>query len=177
LLARIRDLGIAIERIGVGSHAVGGSTVQTEVLWPPAELPPETTANDTSLVIRLTHAEHSILLTGDIERYAQDKLLSSGVDLSADVLLLPHHGSVNEATAGFVAAVAPSYVLRSSHHRSGPMASALSDLVAGYQSLDTPEHGAITVTLQRQGLTVESFHPPAAVAASAVARKAERSSE
>jgi competence protein ComEC len=181
LLAQARALGIAIDHIQAGPPsfdlALGGSAVRGEVLWPPAGLPPNTSANDTSLVIRLTHAGQSILLTGDIERQAQEHLLTSGVDLRADVLILPHHGSVNEATADFIAAVDPLYVLQSSHHRSGPMASALRGMVAGYRSFRTSEHGAITVTLQRQGLTVGSFHPPDPVAVSVAAHKSKRNLE
>ncbi|MCH8912355.1 MAG: ComEC/Rec2 family competence protein, partial [Planctomycetes bacterium] len=181
LLAQARALGIAIDHIQAGPLGfdldLGGSAVRAEVLWPPAGLPPKTTVNDTSLVIRLTHAGRSILLTGDIDRYAQERLLTSGVDLSADVLILPHHGSVNEATADFIAAVDPLYVLQSSHHRSGPMASALKGMVADYRSFNTSEHGAITVTLQKQGLTVESFRPPDPVAVSGSAHKSGRNWE
>ncbi len=181
LLAQARKLGIAIEHIQAGPQVfdldLGGSAVRTEVLWPPAVLPPKTTVNDTSLVIRLTHAGRSILLTGDIDRYAEQQLLASGIDLRADVLILPHHGSVNEATADFIAAIDPLYVLQSSHHRSGPMASALRGMVADYRSFSTSEHGAITVTLQRQGLAVGSFHPPDPVAVSGIARKSGRNLE
>ncbi|MCZ6654402.1 MAG: ComEC/Rec2 family competence protein [Planctomycetota bacterium] len=181
LLAQARALGIAIDHIQAGplgfDLALGGSAVRAEVLWPPAGLPPNTTANDTSLVIRLTHAGQSILLTGDIDRQAQESLLTCGVDLRAEVLILPHHGSVNEATAKFIAAVDPLYVLQSSHHRSGPMASALKGMVADYRSFKTSEHGAITVTLQKQGLTVESFRPPDPVAVSGSAHKSGRNWE
>ena len=179
MLAQARKLGIAIDHIQAGPQgfALGGSAVRAEVLWPPGGLPPGTTANDTSLVIRLTYAGRSILLTGDIDRYAQERLLASGVDLSADVLLVPHHGSVNEATADFIAAVDPLYVLQSSHHRSGPMALALQGMVVDYRSFSTSEHGAITVTLARQGLTVASFRPPDPIAVSGIAHKSGRNWE
>ncbi len=179
LLAQARKLGIAIEHIQAGPRGfdLGGSAVRAEVLWPPAGLPLKTSTNDTSLVIRLTHAGRSILLTGDIDRAAQESLLASGVDLSADVLVLPHHGSVNEATADFISAVDPLYVLQSSHHRRGPMALALKGMVADYRSFSTSEHGAITVALQRQGLAVWSFRPPDPVAVSGIARTSGRNLE
>jgi competence protein ComEC len=40
-----------------------------------------------------TVAGHRILLTGDAELEAQDALLTSGVELHAEVLKVPHHGS------------------------------------------------------------------------------------
>lgn len=44
-----------------------------------------------------------VLLTGDLEPESQRALLASGVDLRADVLKVPHHGSGRQEPA-FVAA-------------------------------------------------------------------------
>ena len=65
--------------------------------------------NDTSCVLRVETAEGSrLLLTGDIERTAEYRLLRSQVDaLSADVLVVPHHGSKTSSQPAFVRAVAP----------------------------------------------------------------------
>jgi competence protein ComEC len=49
--------------------------------------------NNSSVVLMATVAGHRILLTGDAELEAQDALLTSGVDLHAEVLKVPHHGS------------------------------------------------------------------------------------
>jgi competence protein ComEC len=49
--------------------------------------------NNSSLVLRLTVGPTTVLLTGDVEPEAQRDLLSRGVDLRADVLKVPHHGS------------------------------------------------------------------------------------
>jgi competence protein ComEC len=45
------------------------------------------------VVLRATHDGVRMLLAGDIERPAQQALLDSGVDLHAEVLKQPHHGS------------------------------------------------------------------------------------
>ena len=42
-----------------------------------------------------------LLLTGDIEPEAQDKLLRTGSDLHADVIKIPHHGSARQSSAFF----------------------------------------------------------------------------
>jgi competence protein ComEC len=49
--------------------------------------------NNTSVVLRATVAGVRILLPGDAEVEAQDDLLSTGADLRADILKVPHHGS------------------------------------------------------------------------------------
>ncbi|WP_158880775.1 ComEC/Rec2 family competence protein [Amycolatopsis anabasis] len=49
--------------------------------------------NNTSVVLRASGAAGRLLLTGDVELAAQADLLAGGVDLRADVLKVPHHGS------------------------------------------------------------------------------------
>lgn len=49
--------------------------------------------NNSSLVIKLTYGQNRFLLTGDIETEVERELAESGVDLSADVLKVSHHGS------------------------------------------------------------------------------------
>lgn len=62
---------------------------------PPATLGSDegTTVNDYSLVLAAGTTAGRVLLTGDVELSAQAALLRSGVDLAADVLKVPHHGS------------------------------------------------------------------------------------
>lgn len=60
--------------------------------------------NNSSLVVRATVHGVRILLPGDAEIEAQSELLASGVDLRADVLKVPHHGSAY-SEPGFLAAV------------------------------------------------------------------------
>ncbi len=52
-----------------------------------------TTLNDSSLVVVARTTVGRMLLTGDVVLAAQDDLLAAGVDLRADVLKVPHHGS------------------------------------------------------------------------------------
>lgn len=49
--------------------------------------------NNSSLVIKLTYGRTGFLFTGDIETEVERELTESGVDLSADVLKVSHHGS------------------------------------------------------------------------------------
>ena len=49
--------------------------------------------NNSSIVLRLVTHGVTVLFTGDLEGDAQRELLDRGVDLRADVLKVPHHGS------------------------------------------------------------------------------------
>jgi competence protein ComEC len=62
--------------------------------------------NNDSVVLMATIAGIRILMTGDIQNEAQQQLLDDHVDLAADVLEQPHHGSAKILPA-FVAAVRP----------------------------------------------------------------------
>ncbi len=62
--------------------------------------------NNDSVVLLAEHDGERILMTGDIETEAQQALLGAGVDLNADVLKVPHHGSA-KLLDSFVRAVSP----------------------------------------------------------------------
>ena len=62
--------------------------------------------NNSSVVLRAETSAGRVLLTGDVELAAQADLLAEGVDLRADVLKVPHHGS-RYSLPQFLAAVRP----------------------------------------------------------------------
>jgi competence protein ComEC len=64
-------------------------------------------SNDLSCVLAVTSAAGRVLLTGDIEARSEKELLARAEGLDADVLVVPHHGSLTSSTASFIAAVAP----------------------------------------------------------------------
>jgi competence protein ComEC len=72
------------------------------VVWPARIIRGEgSDPNNSSVVLLLTTHGVRLLLTGDVEAPAQRALLAEaaadGVDLHADVLKVPHHGSANQA--------------------------------------------------------------------------------
>ena len=87
------------------SFVLGGTSA--DVLWPPADEPPAGDRNGVSVVLRATVRGARILLTGDVGAEAQRRLLRTGVDVRADVLKVPHHGSADQEPE-FLAAVGPS---------------------------------------------------------------------
>ncbi|MDX6277023.1 MAG: competence protein ComEC, partial [Nocardioidaceae bacterium] len=87
------------------SFSLGG--IHAEVLWPPPSPPVKVTdvagsgPNNLSVVLAVEVRGVRLLLTGDIEPEAQDKLLRAHPDLHADVIKMPHHGSARQSSAFF----------------------------------------------------------------------------
>jgi competence protein ComEC len=131
--------------------------VTLEVLWPPADLPETWKPNNRSLVVRVEAYGRRVLLTGDVERDALRALLNlhaaGRIDLTADVLIAPHHGSVVPGETGaFYKAVSPDVVVVSTS-RERPK---LQDLVQGLfgdavRLLSTDDVGAVCIQLLPTG--------------------------
>lgn len=67
--------------------------------------------NDTSIVLMITYGKTKFLFTGDAEREAEQVILASGVDLSATVLKVGHHGSDTSTTYPFLREIMPKYAV------------------------------------------------------------------
>ena len=84
-----------------------GDGVRMDVLWPPADLPADSTGNNNGIVLMLSYNEVRFLLSADIEAPAEEALAAAGADLRATVLKVAHHGSKTSSTRAFLDAVAP----------------------------------------------------------------------
>lgn len=63
--------------------------------------------NSGSVVARLDYGKDSFLFTGDAEKDTEEKLMSSGADIAAEVLKVGHHGSKTSTEESFLEKVAP----------------------------------------------------------------------
>ncbi|HEX9721786.1 MAG TPA: MBL fold metallo-hydrolase [Candidatus Paceibacterota bacterium] len=63
--------------------------------------------NDTSVVTKLVFGETSFLFPGDISKIAEQEMLQQDINIDADILKIPHHGSKYSSTENFLAAVSP----------------------------------------------------------------------
>ena len=153
--------------------------VLIESIWPPArDQRPAPTDNDSSTVLKIEYQGRSILLTGDIAEWAQGWLLSdwtttqngtangaaageagfahSGTSGSriADVLAIPHHGSVVANTQAFIDTVNPAVAVRSTGQR---RALTINDIekLAGRERLyfTTADDGCIVITIRNGEIT------------------------
>lgn len=173
---RVIDLteaqGVPWRVAGQGDRFGSTGEVTIDVLWPPApNAMPIPSANDTSLVLRVSYEGHRILLCGDIEALPQYTLMEQQ-DLKADVLVLPHHGSVEHSTAAFVEAVNPGYCLRSSGRRDADTHNGLLAILGDRAYCNTADDGAITVRMDGSGVEVRGYRrrPACATGTAASAR-------
>ncbi|MGH9677818.1 MAG: ComEC/Rec2 family competence protein, partial [Candidatus Acidiferrum sp.] len=139
--------------------------VEGEFFWP--EIAPEEVAasakNNDSLVLRLKYGNHSIMLPGDAEKQAEQRILSenSAVELRADVLKVGHHGGKNSTTEEFLAAVHPQVAVISAGednpygHPSPELLGRLEK--AGVRILRTDQQGAVHVLTDGDGLEITCF--------------------
>ena len=74
-------------------------------------------SNAMSCVLRIANGASSVLLAGDIELAQEQRLVASGVNLRADVLLVPHHGSKTSSSPAFLDAVQPTLALAQAGYR------------------------------------------------------------
>lgn len=133
--------------------------VQIEVLWPPAATyANEPSRNNDSIVLRLEFANHSILLTGDIEKSSERALVAAGKGLKADVVKVPHHGSRSSSTLPFITATAAKCAIVSVGQNS-MFGHPHTDVIERWQSngaqvFTTGKCGTITVTTDGTTLTL-----------------------
>jgi competence protein ComEC len=73
--------------------------------------------NALSCVLRVSGTQGSALLTGDIERAQESRLVASGALLESDILVVPHHGSRTSSTATFLDAVRPKVAIIQAGYR------------------------------------------------------------
>lgn len=122
--------------------------VKFEVLSPDSKLAYSKT-NNQACVLKVSNAQHALLLPSDIEKATEQGLINMGAALQADVVLMPHHGSKTSSSAQFLQAVAPKLALVSTGYLNRfnhPHPQVLERYQAlGVALLNTAEVGAIYV--------------------------------
>ncbi|HXH38747.1 MAG TPA: DNA internalization-related competence protein ComEC/Rec2 [Thermoanaerobaculia bacterium] len=119
--------------------------------------------NNSSVVLRIGIGRWSALLSGDVERDAEESLAAR--DVRADVLKVGHHGSRTSSTPGFLDAVRPRIALISCgrHNTFGhPHASIVQSLHArGIHTWRTDRNGAVDIDFLPAYLVVhQQFDTP-----------------
>lgn len=101
----------------------GGETLELGGVAGQVWLPPvvdEKNANNNSLVLRLLHGDTAFLLLGDTELEEEALLLSSPMDLSAQVLKLGHHGETDATSTALLDRVRPEIALITGNEEENP---------------------------------------------------------
>ena len=156
LLEALRSAEIRTEVISAGDTILLGA-MTAQILSPPIPSPFDE-ANNNSLVVNFwiyTYTgERSILITGDIEHNAMDRLFAQHPDLRADIAEAPHHGSAVTGAAEFLLRINPQVVLQST----GPSRlndPRLDEARQGRTWLTTASDGAVWASILQDG-TIDS---------------------
>lgn len=116
--------------------------------------------NNGSLVLRLVYGKVSFLFTGDAEVAAEESMLSSGLDLTAIILKVAHHGSRTSSTPAFLAQVKPEvaiYTAGIGNDFGHPHTETIAALTAlGAKIYGTDVNGTIIVTTNGSGYSIET---------------------
>jgi competence protein ComEC len=118
--------------------------------------------NERSCVLRISSAQHSVLLTADIEQLSETRLLKLHArELPATLLVVPHHGSKSSSSQAFVDAVHPRYAVFTAGYlnRFGHPKAEIAERyrAAGSELLRSDEDGAISIEMDAQDFRVESY--------------------
>jgi competence protein ComEC len=113
-LERVQYTGIKALRARRGRTDVDlGEGTQAQMLAPedPLLTGGGSVTNNNSVVLRVTYGSLSVLLVGDIEIPAEERLLSHGNSLQSQILKVAHHGSQGSSSNAFLDAVKPEVAL------------------------------------------------------------------
>jgi len=152
LIAVARRRGTGIREVSWGETLRVGNALLT-VLWPDPAVTAEWSENNCSVVLWGSVSGHNLMLTGDIERRAENRLSTMPRLLPADLLKVSHHGSGTSSTKGFIRGVSPglAVVQVGERNRYGhPCPETLDRLeAAGATVMRTDVDGAVVITFRR----------------------------
>lgn len=118
-----------------------------------------TTTNNRSCVLKVEGRGGSVLMTGDIGKKIENRLLSQhGKKLSSNVMIAPHHGSKSSSSPDFIQAVSPDIVIFAAGYRNRyhfPAAMVVERYAKqGAEMYSTGHDGAISLDVHpQQGIT------------------------
>ena len=131
-------------------------TLDTEasirILWPSDEAlrDPDLGDNDRSTVSLIEFGGSKVLLCSDIEKDAQGKLLELFPELKADVVVVPHHGSIRTPHPDFLGQLEPEILIYSCSRKQYERLQAVGHRTNAHQ-LYTPQNVAITIRIDSNG--------------------------
>jgi len=115
--------------------------------------------NESSCVLRIESMHGVVLLTGDIGRVIEERLVKhQAAQLAADVVLVPHHGSHGSSHPGFISATKPRLALISAGY-ANRFGHPRPEVIQRWHDnnaevLTTAHSGAVWVWLDARGLSV-----------------------
>lgn len=110
VLQAVQDKGLQITQ-AVAGQEFGLGDASFTVLSPKEGVDYGDNLNNWSVGIKLINGNNSFVMTGDAEGTTENDILSTGIDLKADVWKAGHHGSITSNTDAILQAVNPQYTV------------------------------------------------------------------
>ncbi|MBI5764483.1 MAG: ComEC/Rec2 family competence protein [Planctomycetes bacterium] len=156
-LKTIHEAGVPVEIVNGPKTFDEFGDVHLEAIWPPPLSEEQFAAdNERSMVLSLTYQGRRLLLTGDIAKQGMAGLLQKG-NVTADVLALPHHGSVVTNTKPFIDAVNPTICVRSSGQRRSMTRNGIEAIVGNRKYFNTSDDGCVLVRIEKGNATAQAI--------------------
>lgn len=118
--------------------------------------------NNSSCVMRIGNAWHSVLLTGDIEKAVENRLVDLiPHKLAAQVLIVPHHGSSTSSSDAFIDSVFPEIAVFSTGYKNR-FRFPKQDIISRYEvrqvtMLNTARDGALLFDFSDQDMIISRY--------------------
>lgn len=134
--------------------------IKLYILWPFQDLSGQRLKNNNnaSVVVQLVYGQAEFLFTGDIEKETERELVTRGIDLTSDVLKVPHHGSKTSTTQEFLSKVNPKVAVISAGRKNpyGHPHSSVLERLKDVKVYGTYKDGDIEIFSDGQSLLVKT---------------------
>jgi len=143
-----------LKTVFAGDRLMLTQGVSAEVLHPPRK---GVLGNDNanSVVLLIETAGHRLLLPGDLESPGLDDVLAEQ-PIDCDVVMAPHHGSLNSNPSGFVQWCTPDKIIISGGQSVNVDKVKQAFNGAGAEVVHTAESGAVTVSFTKTGVALST---------------------
>jgi len=162
LLEHVAATGTEIIPASSGKQLAGGNTANLHILANTSSAH-RASNNDNGLIVHYRDDEFAALFPGDISAAIEHDLITAELDLKADILLSPHHGSSTSNSRGFLKAVNPSVMVVSSGDNKAfafPSTAVVKTCrKLGIDVMPTKTAGTISIRTHPPGYHLETFNP------------------
>ena len=154
----VKNKKIKVYVVKKGDNLKIEENIYLNIIWPKDEKIKENAINNNSIVAKLKYKNFSILLTGDIEKIAENEILKEYENsniLNANILKVAHHGSKSSSINEFLEKVKPQIALigvgekNTFGHPNTGVLNRLENL--NTKIYRTDENGEITIKIDNKG--------------------------
>jgi competence protein ComEC len=162
LLDEVRQNGIRTREVAAGDRFERGIAT-VSILWPPAGFESSTRASSRGnpLVLRVSSGKASVLLSGGMTGEVEEGLLLSRFELESHTLGVALDGPAAHSASGFLDRVSPLVAVLSQESRDQMKPAGIEALdrlrMAGARVYSTDIHGAVTVEMQGDSISVKPY--------------------